>query len=411
MIDLGALRNNPEGFKKAVGRKGYNLDAEAVLTLDTTRRGLIGEIESLRAEANKIAKEVRDRKRGRELKEKIKVKEKELAGVEKQLDERLLEIPNPPFDDVPDGASDENNKILHTWGEKPAFGFDPKDHLALGNALDIFDFEAGAKVAGSQFYYLKNEGAFLELALVHYALDILRKNNFTLLFTPDLARERFYKGTGYLPRGDEAQTYEIEGEDLGLIATAEVTLAAYHADQILDEGKLPIRYAGLSHCFRKEAGAYGKESKGLYRVHQFTKVEMFVFANPEQSRAVHEELLNIEEEIFQGLGIPYRVVEIAAGALGAQAAKKYDLEAWLAGRGEWGEVTSTSNTTDYQARNLDIKYRNARGNEFVHTLNGTAIAVSRAIIAILENFQQKDGGVKIPKALHEYLSFKKIELK
>lgn len=410
MIDIELLRQDPDGLKKAVSRKGYDLDTEALLILDKTRLELVGEIESLRAEANKIAKSGGDHEKGRELKEKIKIKEQELAGIEKQFSERLFEIPNPPFDDIPDGASDQDNKILRS-DEMPDFEFEVKDHLTLGVELDIIDFEGGAKLTGSQFYYLKNEGVLLDLALSYYALETLSARGFKMLLTPDLARERFYRGTGYLPRGDEAQTYEIRDEDLGLIATAEIALAGYHADEVLSENDLPIRYVGLSHCFRKEAGAYGKESKGLYRVHQFNKAEMFVFATPDQSRDIHEELLGLEEELFRGLGIPYRVVEIASGALGAQAAKKYDLEAWLPGRGGWFEITSTSNTTDYQARNLNIKYKTSGGNKFVHTLNGTAIATSRAIVAILENFQQKDGSVLIPKVLQKYLPFKKINPK
>ncbi|MEK7500860.1 MAG: serine--tRNA ligase, partial [Patescibacteria group bacterium] len=326
--------------------------------------------------------------------------------VETQFNEGFGLIPNPAFDEVPDGIQPKELRVV---GEKPKFDFEPKDHLELGERLDILDFEAGAKVAGSQFYYLKNEGALLELALINYAVNLLAAEGFKPLFTPDLAKARFYLGTGYMPRGDEAQIYEVKDENLGLIATAEVTLAGYHADEVLDEKLLPLKYAGLSHCFRREAGAYGKYSKGLYRVHQFTKVEMFCYTKPEDSLATHEELLKLEEKIFKGLGIPYRVIEIPAGDLGAQAAKKYDLEAWLPGRGDWGEITSASNTTDYQSRNLNIKYRKSSGEtDFVHTLNGTAIAASRAIIAILENYQRADGSVAVPEVLQKWLTFKTI---
>jgi seryl-tRNA synthetase len=417
MINFDEFKQNPSAFASRVAQKGYIIDTDALITLDEARRELIGEIETLRKEANAIADKGAaitddDKQHGKKLKEKIKVQEKELESIEFQLSARLSEIPNPPFDDVPEGAGETDNKVLREWGEVRQVTFTPKDHLALAEAHQLVNFEAGAKVSGSQFYYLKNEGALLELALVSYALNILQKRGFTILFTPDLARSEFYSGTGYLPKGKEAQTYEVAGEDLGLIATSEVTLAAYHSNEILEGDDLPRRYAGFSHCFRREAGAYGKYSKGLYRVHQFSKVEMFCFCAPTDSPAIHSEFLSIEEELFQGLGLPYRVVEMCARDLGAQAAKKYDLEVWMPGRGEWGEVTSTSNTTDYQSRNLNIKYRDSTGEtHYTHTLNGTAIASSRAIIAILENYQRDDEGIDMPKALQPYLSFTSIEPK
>lgn len=422
MIDIKKLRENPEYFKKGAERKGYRVDIDAVLELDEKRRALIQEIDGLRRGAKEIASvgkmvDAEAREKGSQLKEKIRIKEKELEVVSNNFNEKIFEIPNPPSDDVPDGKNDIDNKELRQVGDKPKFKFELQDHFEISQRLGIVDFEAGAKVSGSQFYFLKNEGALLELALVNYALEVLRGCGFNILFTPDVAREKFYLGTGYLPKGDEAQTYQIADSDLGLIATAEVTLAGYHSDEILNEQNLPLKYAGLSHCFRKEAGAYGKYSKGLYRVHQFTKVEMFCYTAPEDSPKIHQELLKIEEKIFQGLEIPYRVLEICAGDLGAQAVKKYDLEAWLPGRGgstgspqgDWGEVTSTSNTTDYQARNLNIKLRRKNGEvDFAHTLNGTAVATSRVMAAILENFQRADGKVALPKALHKYLPFKII---
>ncbi len=413
MIDIERLRQDPEGFKKAVARKGQDIDVHAILTLDETRRELIGEIDTLRHTSNELAAKgaditEEDKKEGKHLKEQIKVKEEELENVEKQLHSRVQEVPNPPLEDVPSGR-EEDKKILREWGDVRQVSFSPKDHLELGTALELIDFEAGAKVAGSQFYYLTNEAALLELALVRYAMDTLYKKGFIPVITPDLVRERFYKGTGYMPKGEEAQTYEIEGEDLGLIATAEVTMAGYHADEVFGPEDLPKKYVALSHCFRKEGGAYGKYSKGLYRVHQFTKVEMFAYVLPEESAKTHEEFIGIEEEIYQELGIPHRVVILAAEDTGSQAAKTYDVEAWMPGRGEWGEITSTSNTTDYQARNMNIRYRTDSGTAYVHMLNGTAIATSRAPIAILENYQREDGGVDIPKALHPYLPFKSIE--
>ncbi len=414
MIDVKLLRDNPEFIKKAVARKGYKVDVDEIVELDVKRRALIQEIEDIRHQAKEIANAGRkasdhEKEKGRSLKEKVKIKEKELEVVSDQFMEKFTAIPNPAADDTPEGQGETGNKELRIVGEKPVFDFTPKDHVELSKNLDILDFEAGAKLAGSQFYYLKNEGAMLELALEHYALDVLREEGFKVIFTPDLAKSRFYLGTGYLPKGDEAQIYEIKDLDLGLIATAEVALAGYHADEVIDGAKLPLKYAGLSHCFRREAGAYGKYSKGLYRVHQFSKVEMFCYTKPGDSAAMHQELLRAEEKIFQGLGLTYRVLEMCAGDLGAQASKKYDLEVWLPGRGDWGEVTSTSNTTDYQSRNLNIKYRLTNGEtDFAHTLNGTAIATSRAIIAILENCQKADGTIKIPKALHKYLTFKTI---
>ncbi|HXK52962.1 MAG TPA: serine--tRNA ligase, partial [bacterium] len=280
-----------------------------------------------------------------------------------------------------------------------------KDHVELGESLGIISFEDGAKVSGSQFYFLYGAGVLMELALVQYAFEKLSKAGFTPTLTPDLAKSRYYLGTGYAPRGDEAQTYTIEGEDLGLIATAEVTLAGKHADEVLLLENLPLKYVGYSHCFRKEAGAYGKYSKGLYRVHQFTKVEMFIYCKPEESMQMHDYLLEMEESIYQGLGISYRVLKQCTGDLGAMAARKYDIEAWMPGRKDYGEVTSTSNCTDYQARNLNIKYKlDTGGTEYVHMLNGTAVATSRTIIAILENYQQADGSVLIPEVLKPYMN-------
>mgnify|MGYP001572976253 CR=1 FL=1 len=417
MIDIKLLRDNPDLIKKAIARKGYKIDVDAIIDLDKRRRKLLQEIESYRREAKGIASAGADvseenKEKGGELKEKIKVKEKELKVIEDDFFAKFAEIPNPASEDVPEGTCEKENKELRIVGERRGFDFGPKDHFELAQMHNLVDFEAGAKVAGSQSFFLKNDAAMLELALVHYALDILKKEGFEIIFTPDLAKSKFYLGTGYLPKGGEAQIYQIEDSDLGLIATAEVALAGYHADEVLDEKDLPIKYAGLSHCFRREAGAYGKYSKGLYRVHQFTKVEMFCYAKPEESNKIHEEILSIEEKIFKGLEIPYRVVEMCAGDLGAQAAKKYDLEAWMPGRGDWGEVTSASNTTDYQSRNLNIKYRKAGGEtEFAHTINGTALATPRAIIAILENYQRKDGTIEVPKALQKYLSFKVIPSK
>jgi seryl-tRNA synthetase len=299
---------------------------------------------------------------------------------------------------------------IRRWGEIPAFDFDIKDHVELGESLGIIDFDAGTKVAGSKFYFLRGDAVLLELGLVRYAMDILVEHGYQPTITPDLARDEHLVGTGFIPRGPETQIYSVEDSDLSLIATAEITLAGSLADEILDREELPIRLAGLSHCFRTEAGSHGRASRGLYRVHQFTKVEMFAFTTPEQSEAMHKEMLEIEERIFQGLGLPYRVVDICTGDLGGAAYRKYDLEAWMPGRDGFGEVTSTSNTTDYQARRLKIRYRNSGGRpQLLHTLNGTALAISRALIALLEIYQQEDGPVVLPKVLIPYVGKERIE--
>ncbi len=414
MLDINLIRTNPEKVKKGISAKNGNPKlVDDFLALDENWRELVEKTDDLRAKQKKLSEE-RKIDEAKELKNKIQSLEDDLKQVEIKREEILMQLPNLPLDDVPVGKDESENVVLREVGKKPKFDFQPKDHLELGKFLDLIDFETAAKVSGSNFFYLKNQAALLEFALINYAFDILTKEGFIPLITPDLAREKFYKGTGYMPQGPEAQTYEIKDTDLGLIATAEIALAGIHSDEILNEKDLPKKYAGFSHCFRLEAGSYGKYSKGLYRIHQFLKVEMYVYCLPEQSEKMHQHLLSLEEKIFQGLGIPYRVVEMCTGDLGAQAAKKYDLEAWMPGRGDWGEITSTSNTTDYQARRLNIRYKPLKPKisnlklDYVHTLNGTAIATSRAIIAILENYQQKDGSVLVPKALQKYLNFKKI---
>lgn len=419
MIDIRFIRENTQKVKEGLRKKGVDFNLKYLLKLDENRRAKIKEVDDLRARQNQLSDEIAESKSyevqphkiegAKDLKTKLGDVEFELKALEEEFDELMHKIPNIPQPEVPIGKGEQDNIVLREVGNKPKFSFTPRDHLELAIELDIIDFETAAKVSGSDFYYLKNEGVMLELALVRYALDFLVKKGFTPWITPDLARSKFYLGTGYMPRGTEAQTYTIENSDLGLIATAEITLAGLHADEILDGAKLPRRYAGYSHCFRQESGSYGKYSKGLYRVHQFTKVEMFVYCRPADSPKIHEELLSHEEEMWQGLGIPYRVVEMCTGDLGAQAARKFDLDAWMPGRRDWGEVTSTSNTTDYQARRLGIKYRGNDGKtEYAHTLNGTAIATSRAIIAILENCQQKDGSIKIPEALQPYMGGTKV---
>lgn len=410
MLDIKFIRENLSFVKESLEKRGSTIRLEDVLKFDERRISLIQKIETLRQERNENSKQKSEviRQRGKEIKEELKLLEAELEVAQKDLSSALIEIPNILMPEVPFGKSEADNKVLRHHGEVPHFTFKPLDHMELGLKHNLFDFERGAKVAGSQFYYAKNDLVLLEQSLINYSLEFLVKKGFTPVATPDLAKSRYYLGTGYNPRGPEAQIYTIEGEDLGLIATAEVTLAGLHADEILDPKAFPLKYVGISHCFRKEAGAYGRYSKGLYRVHQFTKVEMFVFCLPENSAQMHEELLTIEEELYKGLEIPFRVLEMCSADLGAQAARKFDLEAWMPGRDDWGEITSTSNTTDYQARRLNIKYRRPQGTEYVHTLNGTAVTTSRTPIAILENFQEENGSITIPEKLVKFFGKKKI---
>ena len=409
MLDINFIRENIDLVKKGVSNKQYDPTiVDRVLELDEKRRKLILEVEGLRAKRNKVsaggkptASEVEESKK---LKEDLKEKELGLDKVTAEYLETLQKVPNIPSEKTPIGKGDKDNVEVRRWGEPIKFDFKPLDHLELGKKLGILDFDTGAKVTGSQFFFLYGDGALLELALTHYVFDKLSKVGFLPVITPDLAKSRYYLGTGYAPKGDEAQTYTIEGTDLGLIATAEVTLAGSHADEIIPEDKLPLKYVGYSHCFRQEAGAYGKYSKGLYRVHQFGKTEMFIYCKPEDSEKFHELILKMEEEIYQELGIAYRVVEMCTGDLGAMAARKFDIEVWMPGREDYGEVTSTSNCTDYQARNLDIKFRRKTGEtEYIHMLNGTAVVMSRVPLAILENFQEKDGSIKIPEVLQKWM--------
>ena len=408
MLDINLIRQNPDKIKEGIKRKNVNPKiVDDFLAFDKIWRELVKKSDNLRASQKKLGKE--NIEEAKKIKQQIRLIEKELKQIEIQREEVLFQMPNLPFDNVPFGENEKGNIVLREFGKKQKIDFLPKDHLELAKNLDIIDFETASKVSGSVFYYLKNQGVFLEIALIHFALDFLKEKGFSLWLTPNLAKKQFYTGTGYFPKGPEAQTYVIEESDLGLIATSEVTLAGIHSNEILAQDDLPKYYAGYSQCFRQESGAYGKYSKGFYRVHQFSKVEMFVYVKPEESQSIHEKLLSIEEELWQKLGIPYRVLEMCTGDLGAQAAKKFDLEAWMPGRGDWGEITSTSNTTDYQARRLNIRFKKENGEiGFAHTLNGTAIAVSRAFVAILENYQQKDGSVLIPEILQKYLGFDKI---
>ena len=420
MLDLKYIRENAEAVQENSRNRGVEADVGLVVELADRRSALIQELNELRQRQNQMARSIgkeqdpesRDRliAESRAMKNRIPEKEADLSEVELRMREELLKIPNMTHPDSPIGKDDTENVEIRRWGEIPGFDFDVRDHVELGESLGIIDFDAGAKVAGSKFYFLRGDAVLLELGLVRYALDILTQRGYQPAITPDLARDEMLVGTGFIPRGPETQIYSVEDSDLSLIATSEIPLAGSLADEIVDENELPIRLAGLSHCFRTEAGSHGRASRGLYRVHQFTKVEMFAFTTPEQSEELHAEMLDIEERIFQGLGLPYRVVDICTGDLGGAAYRKFDLEAWMPGRNDYGEVTSTSNTTDYQARRLRIRYRRDGGRpQLLHTLNGTAIAVSRALIALLEHYQQEDGSILLPEVLVPYVGKEVLE--
>jgi seryl-tRNA synthetase len=421
MLDYRFIVENLDAVKKNIADRYMHADADRMVQLFNKRTELATALQALQQKRNENAAAMKGKleadarnaliEEGKKLKETIAASEAELSEAEKELDIEVRRIPNMAHPEAPIGKEDKDNLEVKRVGEPRKFDFEAKDHVQLGQELDIIDFDTATKVSGTKFYYLKNEGVFLELGLIRYVLDILQKKGFTPFITPDIAKEEILEGIGFNPRGAESNVYTLEGEGSCLVGTAEITLGGYYANQILAKEKLPIKMAGLSHCFRREAGAAGQFSKGLYRVHQFTKLEMFVYCTPEESDKFHEELRSIEEEIFAGLEIPFRVVDTCTGDLGAPAYRKWDLEAWMPGRngGEWGEVTSTSNCTDYQARRLNIRYKNDDGkNKFVHMLNGTAIAISRGMVAILENFQQADGTVKLPKALVPYCGFEVI---
>jgi len=422
MLDLKFVTANVDLVKQnCVNRNvGAEIVAEVdrVVALDGERKSLLTRVEDLRRRQNEVAQATGREKdparraelvaEGKQLKTQGGDNDERLKALDAEIKRSLGRVPNLTHPDAPIGATEDLSVELRQVGTPRIFDFPVKDHVVLGKELDLIDFEAGGKVAGTGFYFLKNDAVLLELALQQFAITKLVRAGFIPIMTPDLARNSVLEGIGFTPRGTETQIYSVEDSDLSLIGTAEITLGGMHADEVLDEAKLPLKYVGLSHCFRTEAGAAGRASRGLYRVHQFTKVEMFAFATPETSGAIHAEILALEEAIFTELGIPYRVLDICTGDLGGPAYRKYDLEAWMPGRGtqgEYGEVTSTSDCTDYQARRLNIRSKptGGKGTKFVHTLNGTAIALSRALIVVLENYQRADGLVDVPQVLRPYL--------
>ena len=424
MLDRKFILENVSLVEQNCRDRGVVVDVQKLATLEQQRRNLQAEAEEANRQANAASKAIGKaadeqerelrKEEGRQLRGKKDALHAEVEGLEIQIREIHSRIPNLSHPSAPIGADDAANRELNRGKTPvPAFDFTPKDHVELGDLLGLFDFDAGGKVAGHGFYYLKNEAVLLELALQQFVMRMLIEREFTPVITPDLARTEILQGVGFIPRGPETQIYSIADSDLNLIATAEITLGGMYADTVLTREQLPIRMCGLSHCYRTEAGAAGRASRGLYRVHQFTKVEMFAFTHPDDSEKTLDEFCSLECEIFDTLGIPFRVVDTATGDLGGPAYRKFDLEAWMPGRGDggaFGEVTSTSNCTDYQARRLGIRYKNKgeKGTHFVHTLNGTAVAISRALIAILENYQQADGSVLIPEALRQYVGLKMI---
>ncbi|MFA4996031.1 MAG: serine--tRNA ligase [Patescibacteria group bacterium] len=419
MLDIKFIRENVELVKTNAKNRLSTVSIDELLELDRKKRELETTIDTLRAERNANSKNKPDSKIISKMKElglKISDFEKELGPINEKFQDLLLQVPNLTHPEVKVSEDENDNVILEEKFKPTKFDFIPLDHVQLAEKLDLIDFERGIKVSGAKFFYFKNEVALLELALTHYAIDVAMKHGFTPIITPDLAKRDILDKMGYNPRGESTQVYNIENSDLSLIGTAEITMGGYHKDEVLKEEELPKKYVALSHCFRTEAGAYSKFSKGIFRVHQFTKVEMFEYTTPEKSEEAHKELLEIEKEIFEGLKISFRVIDHCTADLGAPSYRTYDLEAWMPGKpnregklGDWAEITSTSNCTDYQARGLNIKYQTKDGvKKYLHMINGTSIAMTRPIIAILENFQQKDGSIEIPEVLHKYLSFKKI---
>jgi seryl-tRNA synthetase len=420
MLDIKDIITRPEWYKKQIALK--NTDSSRIdecISLYQKRNALRTEKEQLQAEKNALAKELPQSlqkeemlSRMNDLKQKLQEMSPQEETLSKELNALLLSFPNPAHDSVLPGNEDEGNMISHSFLEKPSFSFPVKDHTEIAKHLDLFDSEAGAKVAGSRFVFLKNDLVLLQFALIQYVLELTTQQGFTPLLPPHLVNEEIVRATGYLQGDHSEEVYHINPgrDDLYLIGTSEIPGVAYHANEILEENNLPKKYVLVSPCYRREAGSSGKDMTGIFRGHQFDKVEMIVFSSPKESEKEHKNLLALEEKIWQGLQIHYNVMNICGGDLGSQASKKYDIEAWLPGQDKYREMTSTSNCTDFQSRRLKIRMKTESGeNVFVHTLNGTGIALSRCLIAILENHQQEDGSVKIPEVLHKWLPFTSLK--
>lgn len=425
MLDRKFIVENAAAVKQNCAARGVKCDIDRLVELEAARKQKLLDVENLNRQANETQKKIGPAKdpaereaikaQGRQVREQKDAVQIEHDRLEAEIHALALTVPNMTHPAAPIGGEHDAREVRRGKASIRQFDFPALDHVALGEKLGLFDLEAGARTTGHGFYFLKNDGVLLDLALQRYAIEALLQHGFTLTTTPDLARNEILEGIGFNPRGPETQVYSVENTDLSLVGTAEITLGGMFYNQTLDDEQLPLRICGLSHCFRTEAGAHGAATRGIYRVHQFTKVEMFAYTLPEASDAMHEELMAIECEIFDGLGIPYRVIDTASGDLGGPAYRKYDLEAWMPGRGangagDWGEITSTSNCTDYQSRRLGIRYKkkSEKGTHFVHTLNGTAVANTRAMIAILENCQQVGGSIVVPEALRKWMGKERI---
>jgi len=412
MIDLELFRKSPKIFEKEIKNRGLKIDVSTGIELDMERRNLILEVDKLRSDKNNASKIVpslkgdeRDKKINqiKKINDDLKKLETRLKEIEEKFLVHFSKYPNLSHSTTPVGKDETGNVVQSYFGSKPEFDFKPKNHIDLGVKLDILDENRAAKISGSRFVFLKNEAVILELALIQYVLKILIKKGFTPLLPPFLVKEKAMYGTGFLPV-EKTQYYKTELDDLFLIGTSEVPLCAYHSEEFLDAGSLPLKYTAFSTCFRREAGTYGKDLGGMFRVHQFDKIEMFIFAHPEKSWEEYEGLKGILEEIMQGLGFHYRMVNMCTGDIGTPNSKKYDLEAWLPGQNKYRELASCSHDTDFQSRRLNIKYRDGKKKELVHTMNSTACAVGRTLIAIYENYQDSNGNIKIPKVLLPYMN-------
>lgn len=420
MFDIKFIIENSGLIKQGAKRKGHHIDVDKIVELYEKRNEKLQEAEKLRARQNEQSRSITKApskkflEEMKEVKEQAKKLEPEIAQLEDELDALIQVVPNPPLDSVPDGT-EEDNKPFKTHGEKPKFDFEPRDHVELGKTLDLIDIERGVRTSGTRFYYLKNEAVLLEFALIQHVINKLVSKGFSPIIPPVLVKEEAMFATGFFP-ADRNQIYHVnpkteeepENDDLYLVGTSEVALNMLHYTEILEPEKLPLHYCGFSSCFRREAGTYGKDTTGIIRVHQFDKIEMFSFCHPDKSEEEHEFIREIEEEIMRELGFHYQVVNICAGDLGAPAAKKYDIEVWIPTQNKFRELTSCSNCTNFQARRSKIRFKTQKGNEYVHTLNGTAIAVGRTLVAILENYQQKDGSIKIPEVLQPYMGGQSI---
>lgn len=402
MLDIKFIRENPSLVQKAADHKGVKVNIDHLLKIDREYRELLIQVQTLREERNRLAKE-RDIEGGKKLKTELEQKEHGLGALKEEFDNELLKVPNPPKADVKVGKDESENDVIRKHKEPTEFDFKPKDHLELGEVLDIIDMQRAAKVSGARFAYLKNDGVLLEFALVQLALETLIKEGFSPVVPPVLIKTDVMRGMGYMEHGADEDMFSIPKDDFILVGTAEHAIVPMHKDEVLQSKILPLRYVGFSSAFRREAGSYGKDTRGMFRVHQFDKVEMVSFVEEGKDDAEHEYFLTLEEKFFQKLAIPYQVIKMCTGDLGFPTARKYDIEAWMPGQNAYREVTSASTITDFQSRRLNIKYQDGADKKFAAVLNGTAFAIGRTIIAIIENYQQADGSVVIPKVLQKYV--------